>query len=71
MVLLLLFLLQLPLAAYEMMKVKCLLTLERDGADPCNHYKPGDHLIGGLISATYAPFIVYNFRRAPKTDVGL
>ncbi|KAG6539504.1 type-2 vomeronasal receptor [Crotalus adamanteus] len=71
MVFLLLFLMQLPLVAYKMMKVKCLLTLERDGVDPWNHYKPGDHLIAGLISATYAPFITHSFSRAPTTAVTL
>ncbi|KAK9405558.1 type-2 vomeronasal receptor [Crotalus adamanteus] len=50
--LLLLMELLLPQAACGMLSTRCFLTLGRDARDPLNHYRPGDHLIGGLVSAT-------------------
>ncbi|XP_061469624.1 vomeronasal type-2 receptor 26-like [Rhineura floridana] len=66
MVLLLLLLLQLPYADCGMLKSKCPLTLERDQTDPFNHYRPEDHLIGGVISATQALLHPHLFNKPPS-----
>ncbi|XP_061469638.1 vomeronasal type-2 receptor 26-like [Rhineura floridana] len=64
---LLLLLLLLPYADCGMLKAKCPLTLERDEIDPFNYYRPGDHLIGGVISATRALFHPHVFNEPPFT----
>ncbi|XP_077779800.1 vomeronasal type-2 receptor 26-like [Podarcis muralis] len=51
-----------------MPKVKCPLTLERDQIDPFNYYKPGDHLIGGVISPTRAFLNPHTFNESPSTS---
>ncbi|XP_077187401.1 vomeronasal type-2 receptor 26-like [Paroedura picta] len=47
---LLLLLLLLPQAACGTRKAKCNLNLDKDELEPLNYYKPGDHLIGGVVS---------------------
>ncbi|XP_077187400.1 vomeronasal type-2 receptor 26-like [Paroedura picta] len=49
---LLLLLLLLPQAACGTRKAKCPLNLDKDELEPLNYYKPGDHLIGGVISTS-------------------
>ncbi|XP_053234815.1 vomeronasal type-2 receptor 26-like [Podarcis raffonei] len=49
-------------------KVKCPLTLERDELDPFSYSRQGDHLIGGVISATMAIFIPHTFKESPSTS---
>ncbi|XP_077779725.1 vomeronasal type-2 receptor 26-like [Podarcis muralis] len=48
-------------------KAKCPLTLERDWLEPFNYYRPGDHLISGVISATGAIFNPQHFNESPST----
>ncbi|XP_061469631.1 vomeronasal type-2 receptor 26-like [Rhineura floridana] len=67
--LLLLLLLQVPSADCGMLKAKCSLTLERDQVDLFNHYRPGDHLIGGVISATSALLHPHLFNKPPSTSL--
>ncbi|XP_077779731.1 vomeronasal type-2 receptor 26-like [Podarcis muralis] len=50
------------------MKVKCPLTLDRDELDPFSYSRAGDHLIGGVISATMAIFIPHTFKESPSTS---
>ncbi|XP_061469634.1 vomeronasal type-2 receptor 26-like [Rhineura floridana] len=68
MVVLLLLLLQVPNANCWMLKGKCPLTLERDQIDPLNYYRPGDHFIGGVLSATQAFFHQHGFKKSPLTS---
>ncbi|XP_070790262.1 vomeronasal type-2 receptor 26-like [Pituophis catenifer annectens] len=68
--LLLLMELLLPQAACGMLGTKCFLILRRDARDPLNHYRPGDHLIGGVFSATYFQVLeLHNFTLCPSTEV--
>ncbi|XP_070790260.1 vomeronasal type-2 receptor 26-like [Pituophis catenifer annectens] len=55
-------------AACGMLGTKCFLTLERNARDPLNHYRPGDHLIGGLFPATNLRHLqLHNFSSFPST----
>ncbi|KAK9405393.1 type-2 vomeronasal receptor [Crotalus adamanteus] len=65
----LLLLLLLPQAASAGHKPKCLLTLKRDEVQPLNHYKPGDFLIGGIVSATKTMFQPLSFDKSPLTQI--
>ncbi|XP_077779776.1 vomeronasal type-2 receptor 26-like [Podarcis muralis] len=67
-VVLLLLLLLLPYADCEMQKAKCSLTLERSQLDLFNYYRPGDHLVSGIISPTKAVFHEQTFNRTPSTS---
>ncbi|XP_077779796.1 vomeronasal type-2 receptor 26-like [Podarcis muralis] len=60
-----------PYADLGMVEVKCPLTLEREWIDPFNYYKPGDHLISAVISATRALFHSYVFNKSPSTSFRL
>ncbi|KAM3848311.1 vomeronasal type-2 receptor 26-like [Vipera latastei] len=62
-------LLLLPQAVLENLKAKCPLTLKRDKVDTGNHYKPGEFLIGGLVSATKADFEYLSFNKSPLTEL--
>ncbi|KAM3845098.1 vomeronasal type-2 receptor 26-like [Vipera latastei] len=53
-VMLLLLLLLLPQAVWGSLKAKCLLTLTKDEVSTQNHYRPGEFLIGGIVSTTRA-----------------
>ncbi|XP_060105165.1 vomeronasal type-2 receptor 26-like [Heteronotia binoei] len=64
-VLLLVFLL-LPVSACEVLKPKCPLNLIKDENKPWNYYRPGDHLIGGLISETPVLFQPTIFSEPPS-----
>ncbi|XP_060105166.1 vomeronasal type-2 receptor 26-like [Heteronotia binoei] len=64
-VLLLVFLL-LPVSACEVLKPKCPLNLIKDENKPWNYYRPGDHLIGGLISETPVHFLPTSFLKPPS-----
>ncbi|XP_077187402.1 vomeronasal type-2 receptor 26-like [Paroedura picta] len=59
---LLLLLLLLPQAACGTRKAKCNLNLDKDELEPLNYYKPGDHLISGVIS-TRKLFLHQTFSR--------
>ncbi|XP_077187399.1 vomeronasal type-2 receptor 26-like [Paroedura picta] len=59
---LLLLLLLLPQAACGTRKAKCPLNLDKDELEPLNYYKPGDHLIGGVVS-TRKMFLQHTFSR--------
>ncbi|XP_061469626.1 vomeronasal type-2 receptor 26-like [Rhineura floridana] len=65
---LLLPLLQAPYADCGMLKAKCPLTLERDEIDPVSYYRPGDHFIGGVMSASFAFFHPHVFSEPPPTS---
>ncbi|XP_060105167.1 vomeronasal type-2 receptor 26-like [Heteronotia binoei] len=65
-VVLLLLLVRLPVSACGMLKPKCPLNLIRDENKPWNYYRPGDHLIGGLISETPVHFLLTNFSKPPS-----
>ncbi|KAG8127347.1 hypothetical protein E2320_014270, partial [Naja naja] len=67
-ILLLLVLFCCPQAAYETLKVKCLLTLNRDGMNPLNYYRTGKLFIGGIISATRARFQSLSFNTSPSNQ---
>ncbi|KAM6469362.1 vomeronasal type-2 receptor 26-like [Liasis olivaceus] len=48
------------------LRTKCPLTLEQqDGVKPWNYYRPGDHLISGVVTATHALFKPFRFSKAP------
>lgn len=64
--LLLLFLQLLPSAASGMLKAECPLNLRRDYPDALNYYKPGDHIISGLISTVQSMLSTYNFSMPPQ-----
>ncbi|XP_054832735.1 vomeronasal type-2 receptor 26-like [Eublepharis macularius] len=49
-----------------MLKAKCPLNLIKDENDPLNYYTPGDHLIGGVVSATYVFLKPLTFREPPR-----
>ncbi|KAK9405478.1 type-2 vomeronasal receptor [Crotalus adamanteus] len=59
----------LPHAADGKVTLKCPLNLERNKADPLNFYKLGDLLLGGVIGATKASFLPYDFNRNPSIKV--
>ncbi|XP_077187403.1 vomeronasal type-2 receptor 26-like [Paroedura picta] len=59
---LLLLLLLLPQAACGTRKAKCNLNLDKDELEPLNYYKPGDHLISGVVSTTKR-FLRHTFSR--------
>ncbi|KAG6539458.1 type-2 vomeronasal receptor [Crotalus adamanteus] len=48
--------------------LKCILTLKRDEQHPQNYYKPGDFLIGGIVSATRKSFLPISFNKSPLTQ---
>ncbi|XP_077779724.1 vomeronasal type-2 receptor 26-like [Podarcis muralis] len=49
-------------------KAKCPLTLERDWIEPFNYYRPGDHLISGILSATAAVLNLWHFKEPPSNS---
>ncbi|KAL8179995.1 UNVERIFIED_CONTAM: hypothetical protein K2H54_002640 [Gekko kuhli] len=49
------------------LRPKCPLNLIRDENKPSNYYRPGDHLIGGLISETPVQFQPTIFSEPPFT----
>ncbi|XP_070790125.1 vomeronasal type-2 receptor 26-like [Pituophis catenifer annectens] len=65
--LLLLLLLLLPQEVLASLRAKCLLTLKRDQVHPENYYKPGEFLIGGIVSATRMRFEPLSFNKSPLT----
>ncbi|KAK9405392.1 type-2 vomeronasal receptor [Crotalus adamanteus] len=69
MLLLLLFMLILwPWRSGGMHKAICLLTLQQGEVDPDHHYKPGDYMISGIVSAMHARFQPLSFSRSPTTN---
>ncbi|XP_070790126.1 vomeronasal type-2 receptor 26-like [Pituophis catenifer annectens] len=64
---LLLLLLLLPQEVLASLRAKCLLTLKRDQVHPENYYKPGEFLIGGIVSATRMRFEPLSFNKSPLT----
>ncbi|KAG6539491.1 type-2 vomeronasal receptor [Crotalus adamanteus] len=68
-VVLLLLLLLLPQEVWGNLKAKCLLTLTKNEVSPQNHYRPGEFLIGGIVSATKARFERLSFKTTPSTEV--
>ncbi|KAM3845231.1 vomeronasal type-2 receptor 26-like [Vipera latastei] len=70
-VLLLLLLLLLPQEVLASLRAKCLLTLKRDEVHPQNYYKPGEFLIGGLVSATRMLLLPLSFNKSPLTQISL
>lgn len=67
--LLLLLLLWLPkVATSEQPESVCLpLSVRRDEINPLNYYRPGDHLLSGIIVTTTAMFFPKTFRKPPDT----
>ncbi|XP_048359660.1 vomeronasal type-2 receptor 116-like [Sphaerodactylus townsendi] len=64
--LLLLWLLLLPhCSARQTRQPKCPLNLPRNEIDPVNFYRPGDHLISGVVTLSHANFLHYLFRQPP------
>ncbi|KAM6473921.1 vomeronasal type-2 receptor 26-like [Liasis olivaceus] len=68
-VMLLLVLLLCPQGVSGRPKAKWPLTVKRDEFDPQNHFRPGELLIGGIVSATKAFFQQLSFNTAPSTQV--
>lgn len=68
---LLLILLLLSQITCKMLKAKCSLTSPRNALDWKYHFKPGDYLIGGIISANKAVRHLYNFSASPSSQVFL
>ncbi|XP_063147224.1 vomeronasal type-2 receptor 26-like [Candoia aspera] len=65
--LLLLVMLMLPQRNSGNLRTKCSLTLEQEvGKYAGNHYRPGDHLIGVVVSATQTVFEPFLFTTAPS-----
>ncbi|XP_070795143.1 vomeronasal type-2 receptor 26-like [Pituophis catenifer annectens] len=64
---LMLLLLLLPQEVLASFRAKCLLTLKRDEVHPENYYKPGEFLIGGIVSATRMKFLTLSFKKSPLT----
>ncbi|KAF7234547.1 Extracellular calcium-sensing receptor, partial [Varanus komodoensis] len=64
--LLLLLLLLLPPGSSAVPAAKCVLRLGRAGLDPRNHRRPGELLLGGLVSATAGFFQPCTFSQAPS-----
>ncbi|KAM3848308.1 vomeronasal type-2 receptor 26-like [Vipera latastei] len=67
-VMLLLLLLLLPQEVLASLRAKCILTLKRDEQHPQNYYKPGEFLIGGIVSATRKRFLLISFNKSPLTQ---
>ncbi|XP_066469295.1 vomeronasal type-2 receptor 26-like [Tiliqua scincoides] len=67
---LVLVLLILPRAPCGRLEATCPLNLQSDRADPFNYYRPGDHIIAGVISATNAIFLPNQFLQPPSTRLG-
>ncbi|KAG6539430.1 type-2 vomeronasal receptor [Crotalus adamanteus] len=65
---LLFFLLLLPLILWWMLKAKCPLTSQRDLSEWTNHFKPGDYLFGGIITARKALTPRYLFNQIPSSQ---
>ncbi|XP_070790114.1 vomeronasal type-2 receptor 26-like [Pituophis catenifer annectens] len=53
------------------LRAKCLLTLKRDEVHPENYYKPGEFLIGGIVSATRMKLLPISFNKSPLTQISL
>ncbi|XP_060537890.1 vomeronasal type-2 receptor 26-like [Pantherophis guttatus] len=70
-VMLLLLLLLLPQEVLASLRAKCLLTLKRDEVHPENYYKPGEFLIGGIVSATRMKLLPISFNKSPLTQISL
>ncbi|KAK9405544.1 type-2 vomeronasal receptor [Crotalus adamanteus] len=68
---LLLLLLLLPQEVLASLSAKCILTLERDEVHPQNYYKPGEFLIGGIVSATRMLLLPLSFNKSPLTQISL
>ncbi|KAK9405542.1 type-2 vomeronasal receptor [Crotalus adamanteus] len=68
---LLLLLLLLPQEVLASLRAKCILTLERDEVHPQNYYKPGEFLIGGIVSATRMLLLPLSFNKSPLTQISL
>ncbi|XP_070592575.1 vomeronasal type-2 receptor 26-like [Erythrolamprus reginae] len=58
-----------PHSANGMRHTKCHLTLEQEEFNEGNHYKPGDHLIAGLLSISPAQFLLNDFQRPPSANI--
>lgn len=46
---------------------KCPSMLIRENDKVFNYYRPGDHIIGGVVSATQAIFQLHSFNKAPAS----
>lgn len=66
--LLLLFLLLVPHGVSVMLKAKCPLNMEEDH-DPLNYFRPGDHLIGGVINQGRVHICPPDFSQGPRNHV--
>ncbi|KAG6539498.1 type-2 vomeronasal receptor [Crotalus adamanteus] len=67
--LLLLLLLLLPQPISGKLRMKCPLTLEhQDGKKPWSYYRPGDHLISIVITATKTSDIMFPFNVVPSSQ---
>ncbi|KAM6473944.1 vomeronasal type-2 receptor 26-like [Liasis olivaceus] len=64
--LLLLGLLLWPQGACGRLNAKCLLTLKRDEVEPENYYRPGELLVGGIISSMDSTFLPVSFETSPS-----
>ncbi|KAM6469360.1 vomeronasal type-2 receptor 26-like [Liasis olivaceus] len=64
--LLLLLLLLPPLTVFGKLRTRCPLTLgQQDGVKPWHHYRPGDHLISGVVTATQTLCEPFYFNKTP------
>ncbi|XP_054832618.1 vomeronasal type-2 receptor 26-like [Eublepharis macularius] len=52
-----------------MLKAKCPLNLIMDLNDPWNFYRPGDLLIGGILSLKSAALYPFTFKKPPLTGI--
>lgn len=48
-------------------EAKCPLNFIRDEYDPGNYYRPGDYLVGGIVSVTAVYLVPLTFNQPPKT----
>ncbi|XP_063148723.1 vomeronasal type-2 receptor 26-like [Candoia aspera] len=66
---LLLVLLLWPQEVWGRLKAKCPQTLKRDEMDSQNQYRPGELLIGGIVSAAKTYFQPLSFNTTPSAEV--
>ncbi|XP_070790228.1 vomeronasal type-2 receptor 26-like [Pituophis catenifer annectens] len=66
---LLLLLLLLPEEVLASLRAKCILTLKRDEVHPQIYYKPGEFLIGGIVSAMRMVLLPISFNKSPLTQI--
>uniref|UniRef100_A0A8C5SRD3 Receptor ligand binding region domain-containing protein n=1 Tax=Laticauda laticaudata TaxID=8630 RepID=A0A8C5SRD3_LATLA len=58
-----------PHAVNGVLKAKCSLSLGKDELNPRNHYRPGHHLLSGIISTAQTQHLPFEFLSFPSAKV--